>query len=436
MNVESSAAASSGRASSGRAVGDANKKRPFMLEPTLQTDGKTVMNDHWTSFGFKPPDEQDIRTFIKVLWFYEFNCPAKEEWREDGGIIPYLRDRYGIDPRVTSAALEMISEGKEPARKKGSGRRHKLNDDNEGLTDAIMAINCGMSPAMATCICNTKNRMNNPTMSDADFKSEHQVCRNTLMSNIYYYADVEDRAVPAVKTGGDKGPNSKWARSRVVFTKMVQAQEKTGDEWLAGDKSAKSIANLYIKHGIHPLVRFALVQMDEVHTDAALTGSTTSTHSKRQIKISFDKNTGKPAKKSDGGVMPADKVRAVAKYGSQAKCMLMAACPKDEKGNEFPQMLDTWWYTTQWVLSPEDWDAKVLVEYEYRREMDSMGWGPYKGENPYFERYGPGAPDCPQDATDDGRNPETGELYWGEFLRKSSGKERGSNRGDGLKKYV
>jgi len=176
--------------------------------------------------------------------------------------------------------------------------------------------------------------------------------------------------------------------------------------------------------------------MDEVHTDAALTGSTTSTHSKRQIKISFDKETGRPMKKSDGGVMPADKVRAVAKYASQARCMLMVACPKDEQGNEFPQMLETWWYTGQWVLSIEEWDIKVQIEYAYRRQMDSLGWKDFKGPNPYLERYGPGARDCPQDATADGRNPKTGELYWMEFLRNSSGKEKGSSRGDGLKKYV
>lgn len=407
-----------------------------LLEPTLQSVGKAAMNEYWESFGFNPPNEQEIRTFIKVLWFYEFNCPTKEEWRGDGGIMPHLRDKYGIDPRVTANALEKISEGEEATRKEGSGRKHKLQDDNDGFINAIMAINCGMSPAMATCICNSTNRENNKDMPDADFKKEFQVCRNTLMNNIYHYADVEERAVPAVKTGGDKGPNSKWAKSRVVLCTMYQAQEKAGDEWMAGNQSAKLIADLYAKYGVHPLVRCALVQMDEVHTDAALTGSTTSTHSKRQIKISFDKETGKPAKKSAGGVMPADKVRAVAKYASQAKCMLMVACPKDEQGNEFAQMLETWWYTHQWVLSIEDWDAKELIEFEYRRKMDSMGWGPYKDANPYLQRYGPGAPDCPQDATADGRNPETEELYWKEFLRNSSGKERGSNRGDGLKKYV
>ena len=141
---------------------------------------------------------------------------------------------------------------------------------------AMMAINLGMSPAMATCICNTTNRNEHDEMSDDEFKKKFQVCRNTLMNNIRTYADVEERAVPTVKTGGDKGPDSKWARSRVVFAHMLKAARKAGDEWLAGDRSPKLIGELYRKYGVHPLVLCAVVQMDESHTDVALSGSTSS----------------------------------------------------------------------------------------------------------------------------------------------------------------
>lgn len=447
MNAASLASAASTAASSSaptdsasmeKDVCDAFSTMDSTLEPTLQTHGKAYMEEHWETFGFEPPNEQEIRNFIKVIYFYEFNCPPKEEWKEEGGIIPYLYHRYSIHRDVTERVLNLVSEGKEITRKGGSGRKHKLDADNEGLCMAIMAINLGMSPAMATCICNTTNRDSHKDMPADEFKKRFQICRNTLMSNIRKYADVEQRAVPAVKTGGDKGPDSKWARSRVVFAKMLQAMRKAGDEWLAGGKSPKLIGDLYAKYGVHPLVLCALVQMDESHTDAALSGSTSSTHSKRQIKISFDLATGKPKKKSAGGVMPADKVRAVAKYGSQAKCMLVVACPKDEHGNEHPQMLETWWYTGQWIISIEDWELKVQIEMEYRRNMTSpqSGWAPYNGENPYLQRYGPGAPDCPADATPEGKNPRTGEFYWKEFLANSSGREKGTNRGDGLRKYV
>ena len=175
--------------------------------------------------------------------------------------------------------------------------------------------------------------------------------------------------------------------------------------------------------------------MDEVHIDAKLSGSNTSTTSKTQYKVAFDPTTCKLKSKSDGGVMPANKVRAVEKYGSQAKVMFMCACPKDDNDIEYPQMLDSWWYTNQWVLSIEDWDERVELEYKYRREMESMGWKPYTGENPYIQRYGPNAPDCPPEYRA-GINPETGRLYWKEKLENSSGQAKKGKGGAGLKKYV
>ena len=136
--------------------------------------------------GCRPPNEEEKRTTVMSLWFYEFDCPDESEWYGKDGIVTVLSKRLQMDRRTVSGVLKTLMKPKAgedttqkaTKRKSGSGRKFKLDKENEGLIFGALALNMGASPGMATCICNSINRDANGNMSEAEFASKYRICRN------------------------------------------------------------------------------------------------------------------------------------------------------------------------------------------------------------------------------------------------------------------
>jgi hypothetical protein len=79
----------------------------------------------------------------------------------------------------------------------------------------------------------------------------------------------------------------------------------------------------------------------------------------------------------------------VAKYPEEARACYGVAVPI-VNGHEKPQFMESWDYTGKLMVSFKVWKQELKVEQTYRRTMKQRGWKDYNGENPYFERYGPG----------------------------------------------
>ena len=134
------------------------------------------VNEELEEEGLEKLTEIEIRAAIKVAYLVEFRRPPEEEWSDkDGGIVGVLRYRLGVDPRTVKSVLTNIENGGSIERKKGSGRKLKLEKDNAGLRCAAIAMNGGMGPGPATDLCNLINREDNMHMSEEEFKKKHDV---------------------------------------------------------------------------------------------------------------------------------------------------------------------------------------------------------------------------------------------------------------------
>jgi hypothetical protein len=322
--------------------------------------------------------EEELRIYVKVAYIYEFEEPAEKEW---SSILTILETRLrGMHKRTIRHVFKSLQNGdaqQATKRKAGSGRKHKLTAENEGLIAAAAALNSGTSPSMALEICNV---MNAPEIG---------VCLNTLKSSLSFYTDSDIRAIPRRKTG-KKDKESAWAKARLATATQMKQQVALGKKIDAGDLLlSDAMKECRDKNAPPPLWIDGTVFADENHVEVQLGSGGNHKGSFRgtQYRYSVNPTTGALQRKKDGGVWPARKHRMVAKYPEQARACYGVAVPI-QNGQEKPQMMEPWSYTGQKMVSMKVWKQKLKLEQTYRRNMKARGWDKFRGENPYLERYG------------------------------------------------
>lgn len=256
----------------------------------------------------------------------------------------------------------------------------RLDRDNPGLIAGAAALNGSTSPKMATEICNAVNKLKFPDK----FEAEYSVCRNTFMSTLNAYTDFESRAVLRRKTG-KKDPSSDWAVARLTIAEQMLEQIKIGKQL---DSNEITYHDAYTPDAPPPIFPDAVLYVDENHTVATMGGAGhNGSFAARQYFISVDPMTGALRRKAEGGVIPQRRFRVVAKYTTEARGAYGVCCPIIN-GEEKPQFIKTWDYTGKTLVSYKVWKQEERREMAYRRASNYGGWQPYKGENPYEERYG------------------------------------------------
>jgi hypothetical protein len=154
-------------------------------------------------------DEEQMRSYVVGIYAIRFHEPAEVLW---SGIIGTL---LGEHIPMTAKTITSCK------RKSGGGRKRILNPDNEGLSAGILALNGGVSPALATEICNQHNKR---TLPEKDYKS---VTRNTFLDTIDSCTYVKCQAILRTKTGR-RDAESAWAKARVVRCKQTLHQLDLG----------------------------------------------------------------------------------------------------------------------------------------------------------------------------------------------------------------
>ena len=116
----------------------------------------------------------------------EFHSPDECDWQS---IVTTLNVRFGVSRELIRRVFRKCRDGEEnpEKQKKGAGRKHRLDAENEGLIAGAAALNGSALPKMATEICNAVNKAAFPEK----FESDYKVCRNTLMSTLKAHTDFD-----------------------------------------------------------------------------------------------------------------------------------------------------------------------------------------------------------------------------------------------------
>jgi hypothetical protein len=167
--------------------------------------------------------QEEKRIYIKVAYAIRYEEPEPCEWSQIAGDL--MRETCMRRETIIEIFNKCQSGVPHPEQQtQGCGRPVKLERDNKGLIAAAVAINIGVPPAQATEICNMHNAMESPSIT---------VCRNTLMSTIQRYTDVDMSAVERRKTGS-KDPTGAWAVARAVMSTQMAGQFDYGDRLDSG----------------------------------------------------------------------------------------------------------------------------------------------------------------------------------------------------------
>jgi hypothetical protein len=146
--------------------------------------------------------------------------------------------------------------------------------------------------------------------------------------------------------------------------------------------------NIHKNDASPPIFPGAVLYLDENHTVTSLGGvGHDGSFSRVQIRVSVEKKTRELLSLSEGGVMPERRYRVVAKYTTEARGCYGVCCPIID-GNEKPQFMMTWDYTEKTLVSYKVWKQHAKAEMAYQRGSKCQGWTPFKGKNPYKERFG------------------------------------------------
>jgi hypothetical protein len=268
--------------------------------------------------------------------------------------------------------------------KKGAGRKHRLDADNEGLIAGAAVLNGLASPMLATEICNAVNKAS----FAVNFESDYKVCRNTFMSTLKAYTDFESIAILRRKTGS-KDPTSKWAIARVTIASQMVDQIKLGKQVDNGETTLLQAFEQVEQNSMPPpIFPDAIIHCDENHCISSIGGAGhEGGFSRRQHRISVDPKTGKLLRKAQGGVVPSRRYWVVAKYMEEARGCYGVCCPVVD-GKEHGQFIETCDYTAKKLVSLKAYIKLMKIEITYRRGMKNCGWKNFNGENPYQERYG------------------------------------------------
>jgi hypothetical protein len=347
----------------------APKKRPRIEE---QPGEKQLRTKEKQNHGFLTCTEEAVRMYCFVAFVQRYNMPDESEW---GSISKILAKEVSVCVRTVTAVFERERSGHKESWKQaqGKGRHRKLQADNNGLLAGALALNTGVSPEMATTICNETNN-DNP-----------KVCRKTFLETLSDYTDLDSKATPRRKTGS-KDVTSAWAVARKVIAEQMTEQFRLGDEVDKGN--LKSADCLFV-----PLHDDAILFADENHVQQTIGGSGhTSTFSSRQYFVAMDPSNGRLKRKKEGGKVPARRYRVVPKYPKESRGCYGVAAPfiDGKRRGVFIKPFD---YTLKELVSYKVWKQSVANEIKKRKKTKgkSSPWYKFKdADNPYLARYGLG----------------------------------------------
>ena len=152
-------------------------------------------------------NEEQFRIYYLICYQCRFDEPAEGDWPECVATIQ--SEVGGTKETITRVCTFRDAATGDPycyERKAGTGAKRKLERDNPGLTAAALAMNVGVPPTLAVEICNSVNNNNNIDIS---------VCRNTLISTLRAYTDVQSCRIQRRKTGS-KNLEGDWAVARLT----------------------------------------------------------------------------------------------------------------------------------------------------------------------------------------------------------------------------
>lgn len=314
--------------------------------------------------------EEEKRVYTVVSYYLRFHEPVEEDWAPNVATVAY---ETGMNTRTVNAVFLRCLSGEERAqeRKAGSGRPLKLEKDNPGLVAAAFALNSGQSPTMAAILCNTHNK---------SIGIDITICRNTLLSTIRNYTDIECSATLRRKTG-KKDANSDWAVARLAFAEQLIHQRELAKKVDSGQLKLHQCE-------LPPLYDDGVLWVDQNHMKQVIGGSGhRSSFGNRQYRIATD-DSGNLLPLSHGGRKPKRKFRVVPKYPEEARGAYGVATPTINN-KQCGKMMLPFDYTSRKLVSIKVAENEEKIEIERRKKATAGDWVRYRDhENPYKARYG------------------------------------------------
>jgi hypothetical protein len=121
------------------------------------------------SMGLLQIDEEQMRSYVIGVYAIRFHEPTEDLW--SGIIGALLGEHIPMTARTIREIFKNCQNGDTSCKRKpGGGRKRILNPDNEGLAAGILALNGGVSPALATEVCNQHNERRNSAVLDLTHK--------------------------------------------------------------------------------------------------------------------------------------------------------------------------------------------------------------------------------------------------------------------------
>ena len=351
--------------------------------------------------------QNENQAYCRIAYYKRFGMPDESDWRP---LIEILVEETGLHEKTIRKYFNHFAgdSKEEIERKKGSGRKSKLDKKNRGLLAAALLMNFGASPAKAVHVCNKINKEEYPD----EYEEKKKISASTLVRTLKKYATFEKVKTLRRKTGS-RDVTAPWAVTRTVQSTQFLEQLELGEKM---DREGITWETIRKDYEITPIWSDGILSVDEGHCKAMLSGGHTGSTNSLQYRIAINPETKELATQDEGGILPERKVRVKPKYSNEARGAYGVAVTT-VNGERKVRWMSTFNYTIRKLVSIPKFGSHKKSEQSYRRGSDYRGWKDFRGENPYEERYGqvgPGGTDGGANPPDGEANPQEVDLYTGE----------------------
>lgn len=322
--------------------------------------------------------EEQFRACFLTCCQERFNEPLEEDWPD---LVREIQKEVGGHRDTMRRVWKEARDGNTECalRNEGGGHPRKLEPNNEGLSAAALALNTGVSPALASQTCNTVNA---PHGVDA------AIARKTSIDALEACTDIQMCEIQRRKTGS-KDKNSGWAKTRKRFCEQLRDMLDCGQHIDQGVMTFEECHHSQIT----PWWVDGCLWVDQKHDNCVIGGSGHSgTSGNVQWRMAIDPQTGSLLPVSKGGKVPQKRERVQPKCDAQSKATFGAACPIDNDGVEEPQMMRPWNCTGKKLVSVKGADAickRISERCSDWGDVDKKGWEPHQGKrHPFLLRHG------------------------------------------------
>lgn len=359
------------------------------------------------SFTLEELDQMEIsftqkenQAYCRIAFYKRFGMPDESDWSP---LIEILVEETGLHKQtIRKYFTHFAGDSKEEIeRKKGSGRKSKLDKKNRGLLAAALLMNFGASPSKAVHVCNKINKEEYPD----EYEEKKKISASTLVRTLKKHATFQKVKTLRRKTGS-RDVTAPWAVTRTVQSTQILDQLELGEKM---DREGITWETIRKDYEITPIWSDGILSVDEGHCKAMLSGGHTGSTNSLQYRIAINPETKELATEDEGGILPERKVRVKPKYSNESRGAYGVAVTT-VNGERKVRWMPTFNYTIRKLLSIPKFESNKRTENTYRRGSDYRGWKDFKGENPYKERYGPDGPGGP----DGEANLPDVDLYTGE----------------------